>query len=134
MSDFPIRPFQDIIIAEQIVETQTAGGIILPESSEGGKMRYAIVKAVGPGKYYAGAMNARGSMEAAVFVPTTVVVGQLVCFDEYQSGGRPLKLDGKDYLLFREGDLVGAVGDEALADRIVGEKLAVMDPRFRAVA
>jgi len=43
-----------------------------------------------------------------VIAELTVKVGDKVCFDLHQSGGRPLKLkDGREYLLFREGDLIG---------------------------
>lgn len=133
---FPIAPMEDIVIAEQIVQEKTAGGIIIPETAEGqgGKLYYAIVRAVGPGRYYAGVMNALGSMEAAVFVPTTVKVGQMVCFGEYQSGGKPLLLEGKKYLLFRQGDLIGIVTDADLADRIQRDKMAVEDPRLKVAA
>lgn len=102
---FPIEPFQDIVIAEQLVEERTASGIILPGDES--KTRYAVVVAVGPGRVYATAMNAKGNIEAGVFCPTTVKVGDKVCFDVHQSGGRPMKIDGKEYLLFREGDLIG---------------------------
>ena len=103
---FPVEPFQDIVIAEQITEDVTPAGLILP--GDDSKTRWANVVAVGPGRTYATAMNATGSIEAGVFVPTTVKVGDMVCFDLHQSGGRPLKLkDGREYMLFREGDLIG---------------------------
>lgn len=102
---FPVEPFQDVVIAEQEIEEKSAGGIILPGDES--KTRWAVVVAVGPGRTYAASMNATGTVEAGVFVQTVAKVGDRVCFDSHQSGGRPLKVGGKDYLLFREGDLIG---------------------------
>lgn len=103
---FPVEPFSDIVIAEQIKEEVLPSGIVLPGNEA--NTRWARVHAVGPGRMYSSAMNATGTEAAVTFVPTVVRPGDLVCFDAYQTGGKPLKLDdGKEYLLFREGDLIG---------------------------
>jgi len=102
---FPLEPFSDIVVIEQLVHEKSGGGIILP--GNGGKFASGRVVAVGPGRVYSDYMDASGTRQFGQIVPTTVKVGDWVCFGKYQSGGEPILLNGKKYLMAREGDLGG---------------------------
>ena len=102
---FPLEPFSDVVVIEQLVHEKSAGGIILP--GDGGKFASGRVVAVGPGRVYSDYMDASGTRQFGQIVPTTVKVGDWVCFGKYQSGGEPIMLNGKKYLMAREGDLGG---------------------------
>jgi co-chaperonin GroES (HSP10) len=102
---FPIDPFEDVVWIAQDEETKTAGGILLTGGAQ--YMPAGRVVAVGPGRWFYTAMNASGHNSSAVFVPTRTKVGDYVIFGKYQSGGEPLEIEGKKYLLCREGDLSG---------------------------
>lgn len=102
---FPLEPFSDIVVIEQLEEETTKGGLILV----GNERKYASgrVVAVGPGRVYSDYMDASGQRQFGQIIPTTVKVGDWVCFGKYQSGGEPILLNGKKYLMAREGDLGG---------------------------
>lgn len=87
------KPLADRVLIEPIAaETKTASGIIIPDTAKE-KPQEGTVVAVGPGK---------------VDEPTTVKVGDKVLYSKYAvNSGSELKLDGKDYLIVRESDLLG---------------------------
>jgi chaperonin GroES len=92
-----IRPLNDRILVKRLEEeTQTAGGIIIPDSAKEKPAEGEIV-AVGPGK-----MNDAGQ-RAAMDVQT----GDRVLFSKY--GGTDVKFDGQDYLIMREDDILGVL-------------------------
>ena len=87
------RPLADRVLIEPIAaETKTASGIIIPDTAKE-KPQEGTVIAVGPGK---------------VDEPTTVKVGDTVLYGKYS--GSELKLDGNDYLIVKESDLLGIIG------------------------
>ena len=87
------KPLADRVLVEPTAaETTTASGIIIPDTAKE-KPQEGIVVAVGPGKKDE---------------PTTVQVGDKVLYGKYS--GSELKLNGKDYLIVKEGDLLGIVG------------------------
>ena len=87
------RPLADRVLIEPIqAETQPASGIIIPDTAKE-KPQEGTVIAVGPGK---------------VDEPTTVKAGDKVLYGKY--AGSELKLDGKDYLIVKESDLLGIIG------------------------
>ena len=87
------RPLADRVLVEPIqAETKTASGIIIPDTAKE-KPQEGTVIAVGPGK---------------VDEPTTVKEGDKVLYGKYS--GSELKLDGKDYLIVKESDLLGVIG------------------------
>ena len=94
-----LKPLHSNVIIKPVAdETVTKLGIILPETINKEKPEKGEVVAVGAGRV----------LENGQVAPMSVKVGDKVCFDLHQSGGRPLKLkDGREYLLFREGDLIG---------------------------
>lgn len=106
---FPIEPFQDVVIIEQLNDAQSAGGIVLP--GDVGNYASGRVVAVGPGRVYSSFMDASGNQQVGHFVPTNVKVGDYVVFGKFQSGGEPVLIAGKKYLMAREGDLGGKSAD-----------------------
>ena len=92
-----IRPLNDRILVQRLEEEkQTAGGIIIPDSAKE-KPAEGKVIAVGPGK-----LNDAGER-----VALQVKEGDAVLFSKY--GGTDVKLDGEDYLIMREDDVLGVV-------------------------
>jgi chaperonin GroES len=92
-----IRPLNDRILVKRLEEEQTtAGGIIIPDSAKEKPAEGEIV-AVGPGK-----MNDAGDR-----VAMDVKAGDRVLFSKY--GGTDVKLDGDDYLIMREDDILGVI-------------------------
>ena len=92
-----IRPLQDRIMVQPIREKDVrTGGIIIPDSAKE-KPIEGRVKAVGAGK-----LGDDGKR-----VKPDVKVGDKVLYSKY--AGTELKIDGDDYLLMREDDILGIV-------------------------
>lgn len=89
-----LRMAQDVLLVEPELETETAGGLVIPDVGEAQKIRRGIVVKVGPGKH-----------NGHAFVASVTKEGDRVYFGKYQSAGEPIKLNGKTYLLLREGDV-----------------------------
>ena len=92
-----IRPLNDRLLVKRLEEeAKTAGGIIIPDSAKE-KPAEGRVIAVGPGK-----LNDKGER-----VALQVKEGDRVLFSKY--GGTDVKLDGDDYLIMREDDILGVI-------------------------
>ena len=92
-----IRPLNDRLLVKRLAEeAKTAGGIIIPDSAKE-KPAEGEVVAVGPGK-----LNDKGER-----VALQVVAGDRVLFSKY--GGTEVKIDGDDFLIMREDDILGVV-------------------------
>ena len=92
-----IRPLNDRILVKRLEsETRTAGGIIIPDSAKE-KPAEGEVIAVGSGK-----LNDKGER-----VALEVKVGDTVLFSKY--GGTDVKVEGVDYLIMREDDILGVI-------------------------
>ena len=92
MSKINIKPLADRVLVEPLeAETKTASGIIIPDTAKEKPQKGNIV-AVGP-----------GTKEN----PVTVKVGDSVLYGKYS--GTELKLDGKNYLIMRESDVLAIV-------------------------
>jgi chaperonin GroES len=92
-----IRPLQDRVIVERIAEEEkTKGGIIIPDTAKE-KPQEGKVIAVGKGKV---------SDEGKV-IPLTVKAGDKILFSKY--AGSEIKLNGNEYLIMREDDILGIV-------------------------
>lgn len=102
-ADFPFEAVQDIVVVEQLKEEKSAGGILLVGADR--KFPCGRVVAVGPGRTYAFYMDASGNTLAGQTVPCTVKVGDWVVFGKYNSGGEPIEVDGRKFLMCREGDI-----------------------------
>jgi chaperonin GroES len=92
-----IKPLHDRIIVERIEEeTKTAGGLIIPDTAKE-KPQQGKVIAVGKGKV----------TEDGKIVAMDVKEGDRILFGKYS--GTEVKLDGKEYLIMREDDVLGIV-------------------------
>jgi chaperonin GroES len=77
-------------------ETKTAGGLFIPETAKEKPQRGEIV-AAGNGK----------KTEEGKVLPLDVKVGDIVLFGKY--AGTEVKVDGEEYLMMREDDLLAVV-------------------------
>ena len=92
-----IRPLQDRILVKRIEEEEkTKGGIIIPDTAKEKPQRGSVL-AVGPGQ-----LNDKGER-----VPLDVDAGDEIIFSKY--GGTDIKLEGEDYLILRESDVLAKV-------------------------
>ncbi len=92
-----IRPLGDrIVVQAHELETKSAGGIVIPDTADKDKPVQGDVIAIGGGKYVDGKIQ-----------PLQVKVGDIVLFGKY--AGTNVKLDGKEYLVMREDDVMGIV-------------------------
>ena len=90
-----LRPLQDRIIVKRLEEeTKTAGGIFIPETAKE-KAQKGEVIAVGKGK----------KTEDGKVLPVDVKKGDKVLFGKY--AGTEIKIDGEEYLIMREDDILG---------------------------
>jgi chaperonin GroES len=92
MAKVKIKPLADRVLVEPApAEEKTAAGIIIPDTAKE-KPQKGIVVAVGPGKKDE---------------PMTVQVGDSVLYGKY--AGTELTIDGSNYLIMRESDIVAIV-------------------------
>ena len=92
-----LRPLSDRILVERIQEDEkTKGGIIIPDTA---KEKPAEGKIVATGN---GRMGEDGKL-----LPMDVKVGDRVLFSKY--GGTDVKIDGTDYLIMRQDDILGVI-------------------------
>jgi len=94
-----IRPLHDRVLVERLEsEEKTAGGIIIPDSAQEKPQQGRII-AVGSGV----------RDEAGKVVPLDVKEGDIVLLSKW--GGTEVKLDGTEYLIVKESDIMGIVED-----------------------
>ena len=87
-----IKPLADRVVVEPLpAETQTASGLYIPDSAQEKQQKGKVV-AVGPGKK---------DHDMSVSVGDTVLYGKY--------SGSELKLDGTDYMIMREDDILAIV-------------------------
>jgi chaperonin GroES len=92
-----LRPLQDRILVQRVEEeTKTKGGIIIPDTAKE-KPAEGKVKAVGNGKL--GDDGKRVALE--------IKVGDRILFGKYS--GTEVKIDGEEYLIMREDDVLGVI-------------------------
>ena len=94
-----IRPLQDRIIVKRIdEEAKTAGGIIIPDTAKE-KPQEGKVVAVGKGKV----------SDDGKTIALDIKKGDKILFGKY--AGSEVKVNGTDYLIMREEDVLGVVED-----------------------
>jgi chaperonin GroES len=92
-----IRPLHDRVVIRRLEEERTtAGGIVIPDTATEKPIQGELI-AVGNGKI----------LENGETRPLDVKVGNRVLFGKYS--GTEVKLDGKDYLVMREDDIMGVI-------------------------
>jgi chaperonin GroES len=95
-----IRPLQDRILIRRLEEEETtAGGIIIPDTAKE-KPQEGVVVAAGPGK-----IRDDGNINAL-----DVRKGDRVLFGKY--AGTDVTLDGDDYTILREEDVLAVFEDK----------------------
>jgi chaperonin GroES len=93
------RPLHDRVVIERIdAETKTAGGVIIPDTAQE-KPQQGKVVAVGPG----------GRDESGKLIPMDIKVGNRILFGKWS--GTEVKIDGVDYLIMKESDIMGVLGE-----------------------
>jgi chaperonin GroES len=94
------RPLHDRVVVKRIdAEEKTAGGIIIPDTAKEKPSQGEIV-AVGKG----------GRDEAGKLIPLDVKTGDRVLFGKWS--GTEVKIDGVDYLIMKESDIMGVLDAE----------------------
>ncbi|MBK1654746.1 MULTISPECIES: co-chaperone GroES [Allochromatium] len=92
-----IRPLHDRVVVRRMEEERTtAGGIVIPDSATEKPIQGEII-AVGNGKI----------LDNGQARPLDVKVGDRVLFGKYS--GTEVKLDGKEFLVMREEDIMAVV-------------------------
>ena len=100
-----IRPLYDRIVIKRIEEQATThSGIVIPDSAKE-KPQEGEVIAVGHGK----------RLEDGKLVALDVKVGDRVLFGKYS--GSETKLDGTEYIIIREDDVLGVMASAAAATK-----------------
>ena len=92
MTQLSIKPLADrVVIEPALAEQKTASGIIIPDTAKE-KPQKGIVVAVGPG---------------TKDNPMTLKIGDQVIYGKY--AGTEFHLDGKDYMIMRENDIIAII-------------------------
>ena len=92
MAKLKIKPLADRVLVEPAqAEEKTAGGIIIPDTAKE-KPQKGTVVAIGTGKKDE---------------PITVKVGETVLYGKY--AGTEITIDGVNYLIMRESDIVAVI-------------------------
>ena len=92
-----LRPLQDRILVQRVEEeTKTKGGIIIPDTA---KEKPAEGKVVSVGNGKVGDDGKRVAVE--------LKTGDRILFGKYS--GTEVKVDGKEYLIMREDDVLGVI-------------------------
>ena len=89
-----LRPLADKVLIERLeAETKTKGGIVIPDTAQE-KPRKGKIISLGQGKL----------LEDGSRSDFQVKVGNIVLLSSY--GGTEIKLDGKEYLIIEESDIM----------------------------
>lgn len=92
-----VKPLGDRVLVQPIEQEEVKkGGIIIPDTAKE-KPQEGKVVAVGTGK----------RDEDGKLIPFEVKKGDRVLISKY--GGTEIKIDGKDYLIMREDDILGLI-------------------------
>ena len=95
--DIGVRPLHDRILVRRMAEEdKTAGGLYIPDTAKEKPQKGEIV-ASGKGRI----------TEDGKVLPLEVKVGYQVLFSKY--AGTELKLNGHEYLMMREEDILGII-------------------------
>jgi chaperonin GroES len=96
-----IPPASRSLVVRRIeAEEKTAGGIIIPDTAKE-KPQQGEVIAVGPG----------GRDETGKLIPIDLKAGDRVLFGKWS--GTEVKIDGEEYLIMKESDVMGVLEEQA---------------------
>ena len=95
------RPLHDRVVLKRVnAEEKSSGGIIIPDNAQE-KPQQGEVVAVGPG----------GRDDAGKLIPIDLKAGDRVLFGKWS--GTEVKIDGVEYLIMKESDIMGVLTDVA---------------------
>jgi len=90
------KPLYNYVLLERVEEeNKTAGGIIIPDNAREKPSRGRVIA------------TGDGAMDGAARIPMAVAVGNIVLFAKLASSANEVKIDGKDYVLIKETDILG---------------------------
>jgi len=90
------KPLHNYVLLERIEEeNKTAGGIIIPDNAKEKPSRGRVI-ATGDGIF-----------ENGQKIPVTVKANDIVLFAKWASSANEVKIDGHDYVLIKESDILG---------------------------
>lgn len=95
-----IRPLQDRILVERHTPEENTPGKIILRKSEQPKPVTGTVIAVGEGRI---------SEKTGELIPVDFTVGQVVMFGQF--AGTEVKVNDKDWVIMREDEVIGVVGE-----------------------
>lgn len=99
------RPLHDRVVVKRVAEEEkTKGGIIIPDTAKEKPMEGEVI-AVGPG-----ARDENGKL-----VALDVKAGDRILFGKWS--GTEVKLDGVEYLIMKESDIMGILEGSAVATK-----------------
>ena len=91
-----IKPLGDrVVVKPKAAEEKTASGLYIPDTAREKPMQGDVVS-VGPGRY-----------ENGTKIDMTVKEGDAILYGKY--AGTDITIDGEDYLIVREADILGIV-------------------------
>jgi chaperonin GroES len=106
-----VRPLHDRIIVQRLEEgEQHIGGIIIPDTAKE-KPQQGKVIAAGNGK----------AKDDGKLVPLDVKAGDRILFGKY--AGQEIKLDGEEYLIMKEDDVLAVIEGETKKKLVVKGKI-----------
>lgn len=92
-----IKPLADRVVVEPLEAAEkTAGGLYIPDNAKEKPQKGKII-AAGPGK----------ASDNGTIIKLEVKVGDTVLYGKYS--GTEVQVDGKDYLIMRESDVLAIV-------------------------
>ena len=91
-----IKPLQDRVLVERVEEEETVGGIIIPDTAKEKPQKGKVIE-VGQGR-----KDEKGKLITLELKP-----GDVILFNKY--AGTEIKVEGKEYLLMREDDVMALV-------------------------
>ncbi|HSR68188.1 MAG TPA: co-chaperone GroES [Acidobacteriota bacterium] len=98
-----IKPLHDRILVKRVEEQEEVrGGIVIPDTAKE-KPQEGEVVAVGDGKV----------LDNGKTAPMSVKAGDRILFGKYS--GTEVKVDGSDYLIMREDEVLGILVGEAVS-------------------
>lgn len=103
-AEMKVRPLHDRILVKRVEEKETVkGGIIIPDTAKE-KPQEGIVEAVGNGK-----KNGKK-------LTLEVQQGDHILFGKYS--GTEIKIEGEEYLILREDEVLGILAESAKSSKV----------------
>ena len=105
-----IRPLYDRLVVERVEETENmVGGLHIPDSAKEKPQKGKVI-AIGKGK----------RLEDGTVVALDVQAGDHILFGKYS--GNEIKIDGTEYMIMREDEVLGVIDAKAASPVPAGKK------------